>query len=209
MTSKSIPAVWRDPMEYDMYEHGPPYLPVTKTQRDEARKFASRQAAYYDVPVPDKYEPMTYLLAVLRADYLIHQTAHWQTRGGHYYSDHILFQRLYEDSLDLIDSVAERAIGLGAPAHVALMPQVKAMQAFVGVVCSSVAAPNAETLVKTSLKAESLTLEVIKRVKTAIEANGGLTEGLDDLLQGVASKHEEFVYLLKQRADSSYTYDRR
>lgn len=209
MSSKSIPAVWRDPMEYDMHEHGPPYLPVTESQKYEARKFACRQAAYYDVPAMDKYAPMTYLLAVLRAGYMVHQTAHWQTRGGHYYSDHILFQRLYEDSQEFIDGVAERAIGLGTPAHVALRPQIRSIQRLIEAVCSGDLAPGAEDLVQTSLKAEVLTLRVIGDAKAAIEASGGLTEGLDDLLQGVASKHEEFVYLLKQRAGGSYAYDRR
>lgn len=199
-----------------MQTDGPPYLPVTATQRNEARKFAQRRAAYYDVGTPDKYAPLSFLLALLRAAYMIHQTAHWQTRGGHYYGDHTLLQRIYEDSLEGIDGIAERTIGLGVPEHVCPVKQVQTIQSIIGTVCRGTSAPDAEALMRRSLDVESLIIQTISQVKAVIDASGGLTEGLDDLLQGTASKHEEFVYLLKQRiepnrrfASAGYVYDRR
>lgn len=214
--SETLAAVWGDPTEYDMQKHGPPYLPpVTAAQRQEARKFAQKRAAYYDVERPsvDKYAPLSFLLAFMRALYLIHQTAHWQTRGGHYYADHTLFQRIYEESLEGIDSIAERSIGLGGPQHVALGSQIEAIEAIIGMISKGEAVPDVESLVRRSLDAESLFLEALTAAKESVQKSGGMTEGLDDLLQGTASKHEEFVYLLGQRSAAGtaaeYTYDRR
>jgi len=212
----TLDAVWRDPMGYDPNEHSPPYLPVTVAQREEARVFAKRQAAYYDVPPKppvDSYKGLSQLLAFLRALYMVHQTAHWQTRGGHYYSDHILFQRIYEESLDGIDSVAERVIGLtNDPSYVSARDQAALVHRLVGSAYRGVTspAPDVETLVKISLAGEVSVLNAIDRVKQMMQHAGTLSEGLDDLLQGLASKHEEFVYLLQQRVnETAYSYDHR
>ena len=205
-----LSAVWKDPMEYDMQKHGPSYLPVTASQRKEARQFAERHAAFYDVPTSNQYTPLAFMLALLRAAYMIHQTAHWQTRGSHYYADHTLFQRIYEESLEGIDGTAERAIGLSEPGIVAVGPQAKVILSFIQSMCPGTPAPDPEALAAISLKVETVMIKVISETKARIEAAGGLTEGLDDMLQGLASKHEEFVYLLKQRSTTKYaSYDRR
>jgi len=215
-----LDAVWRDPMEYDMQKHGPPYLPVTASQRAEARQFAQRQAAYYDTspgspvgPTQHPQSPLAVLLAFQQAMAMIHRTAHWQTRGGHYYADHLLFERLYNDAQEGVDGLAERLIGLtGEPGYVALLQQLSFMQTIVSGIYEGVSeyAPSPESLVAISLKGETMYLGALTKIKQVIEDAGGMTDGLDDLLQGMASKHEEFVYLLKQRASqTTYDYDRR
>lgn len=197
-----------------MQKHGPPYLPVTASQRSEARQLAEKRAAYYDVVDTRPgagYSPMSGLLALLRAAYMLHQTAHWQTHGGGYYGDHIMLQRIYEESLEGIDGTAERLIGLSSDlAAVCPLKQIQLMEAMIMAFVPDVKTPamhEPDALIKRSLDVESVILKVIKEVKATIEASGDLTEGLDDMLQSLASKHEEFVYLLKQR--DSYTYDRR
>jgi DNA-binding ferritin-like protein len=212
----SLDAVWRDPMEYDVQKHGPPYMPVTATQRAEARQFAERQAAYYDTqqqpqPAADPHKALSQLLAFLRTLYMVHQTAHWQTRGAHYYSDHTLFQRIYEDSLVGIDGMAEKVIGLtGEPGYVSLIEQVGLINQIASMAYQGQgAAPDPELLVTISLNGEVSLLSAIDRVKSILTSADALTEGLDDTLQGIASKHEEFVYLLQQRAAvAGYSYDR-
>lgn len=200
-------------MEYDMQKHGPPYLPaVSDEQRSEARQAAQKTAAYYDVgPKLTAYAPMALLLAFQRALYMVHQTHHWQTRGGHFYSDHLLFQRIYEESAEFVDGTAERLVGLtGDPAQVSICSQIGIVHELVEVIYQGKheAAPHPDQLIETSLYGESIFLEALKVIKKGIEAQGKLTDGLEDLLQGTASKHEEFVYLLKQRS-SAYQYDRR
>lgn len=212
----SLDAVWRDPMEYDVQKHGPPYMPVTASQRAEARQFAERQAAYYDTqqpqPLVDPHKALSQLLAFLRTLAMVHQTAHWQTRGGHYYSDHVLFQRLYDDSQEFIDGLAEKIVGLtNEPAYVSLMEQVGLIDQLARMAYQQTHSPGpgSEELVAISLSGEVSLLSAIDRVKAVMESAGALTEGLDDTLQGIASKHEEFVYLLQQRAAvAGYSYDR-
>ncbi len=211
--TSALSAVWRDPMEYDMRKHGPPYLPpVSAEQRSEARLFAQKTAAYYDVrPKLSAYTPLAVLLAFQRALYMMHQTHHWQTHGGHFYSDHLLFQRIYEESAEFVDGTAERLIGLtGEPSHVSICDQIALIHELIESIYEGnhEPAPNPERLIEISLHGEAIFLEALKAIKKGFEAQGNLTEGLDDMLQGTASKHEEFVYLLKQRS-SAYQYDRR
>jgi len=229
--AEGLETVWRDPMGYDVTEHGPPYLPVTATQRDEGREFATRSAAYYDVgqrmvPEGSPYDILAYMLAALRTLSMVHQTAHWQVKGGHFYGDHQLFARLYEESQPSIDSLAERLIGLtGDPKQVDIGVQVNIMQRVIRVVRGTrdTTHETGEQLAECSLTTETILLGGIAYAKKVIDEAGALTEGLDDLLQGIASKHEEFVYLLKQRtagscyggkhhgktASTGYDYDRR
>lgn len=161
------------------------------------------------------YTPLSRLLAGLRALYLLHQTAHWQTRGKSYYGDHLLFQRLYEDSLVGIDGLAEKLIGLsGDPATVSLCEQATLIHKMVMTTHQGDPdpAPSPEKLVELSLRAEKMFIEVLVASKNQVAEAGALTEGLDNLLQGIADKHEEFVYLLQQRLaarDNVYAYDRR
>lgn len=200
-------------MEYNLQKHGPPYLPeVSEAQRREARILVQKNAAYYDVDVPQEnvYAPLALLLSFQRALYMVHQTHHWQTRGGHYYADHLLFQRIYEESAEYVDGTAERLIGLsGDPGFVSIGSQIGLIHKLIDGIYEGKpeVAPQPENLVDISLMGELIFLSTLREIKESIESQGGMTDGLEDLIQGTASKHEEFVYLLKQR--SAYTYDRR
>ena len=55
---------------------------------------------------------VSFYIAFLRAMYLFYQNAHWQSNGPGSYSNHLMFQRLYEDVLEHIDAIAEKSIGL-------------------------------------------------------------------------------------------------
>lgn len=214
MSADSADAVWRDPMNYDPVRDGPPYLPVTASQRQEARDYIGKNAAYYDVPKPaSPYDALSQLLVGLRMLAMAHQTAHWQARGSTYYGDHLLFERLYTESTPFVDAVAERLIGLtGDPGKVSLCDQIASMYALTKVwekVHGGAKAPPPSDLVDIALKGELLLTKGVAFLKKEIQAAGALTEGLDDLLQAIASKHEEFVYLLRQRSDKTvYSYDR-
>lgn len=135
------------------------------------------------------------LLSLLRAVYQMHQAAHWQSRGGAYYGDHLLFQRLYEAMLKEIDSVAERAVGMGGPAMVDPIAQAVQTHAMiesvrgVGRVIQS-----ARDLVAIGLEAEKAVLFGIDEMTRRSQ-----TQGTQNLLQGIADTHEGHVYLLQQR----------
>lgn len=215
---ESLRVVWEDPPSYDPLKHAPPYMPGVKRMASDPKVLARKVASSLVNPKVAQsivaYEPtypLATLLAVLRAASFLHQTHHWQTHAGHYYSDHLLFDRLYKESQDFIDQVAERAIGLSQDPTWAVCPtkQADLVSKIMSFMVEGDADP--ETLVRESLKAESLVLTVINQVHAAMEAQGTLTHGTDNLLQGVADLHETFVYLLQQRAannQKAYTYGR-
>ena len=71
------------------------------------------------------------LTAILRAANVIHQSNHWRTAGPSYYGDHVMFERLYDDSLPFIDQMAEKAMGLGHPDLVCPVTQMEVMRNYV------------------------------------------------------------------------------
>ena len=206
----SIEAVWHDPTSYDPMKHAPPYMPrtasLTRNDRTSIRKWASSQVSSQVVRrIVGSVAPLSSLLAVLRAGVFIHHTHHWQTRGGHYYADHLLFERLYTESEPFVDQVGERAVGSGNIALVDPIPQVQKMSQLVGLLAGADRSP--EALVTSSLSTETLILSVIDEVRSLLEGSGALSNGTDNLLQGIADAHEVFVYLLKQRAAQPSVYD--
>ena len=213
----SLQAVWHNPTEYNVMHHGPSYLPGKKASADlMASKIqvqaALKNSAYYDAgsQMSLGMAPLATLLGVLRAASHIHQTHHWQTRGGHYYADHLLFQRLYEESQDFIDQVAERSVGAGSEMLVDAVQQVELMEHVVKAVCKGgVEAP--ETMIQSSLAMEQFVLGLLKAVIHQLESSGNLSPGTSNLLEGLGDKHEQFTYLLGQRSKTAaaYTYDRR
>jgi hypothetical protein len=59
-----------------------------------------------------------------------------------------------------------------------------------------------------SLNAELRFLVMMQMVAKEMEAKGTLTRGTDNLLAGIEDKHEEHVYLLKQRFETPHEYSR-
>jgi len=208
----SFEAVWHDPTSYDPSVHAPPYMPGVAKLAHEA-KVATRKVASHlaDSKVANEMtgaDPLFALLAVLRAASFIHQTHHWQTKGGHYYADHLLFDRLYTESQPFIDQVAERMVGLSQDSEsVCPVKQSQLVAKVVQLLDGGSSSP--DMLVKVSLKTESTLLQVVDAVYQKMEAAGTLTNGTDNLLQGVADLHETFTYLLQQRAAQPiYSYGR-
>jgi DNA-binding ferritin-like protein len=224
----SIYAVWVDPTQFDPIKHGPPFLPSGK---GASMKLASNAKAQVRTWVKEAdlgvemiptlkgmaaevtSGPLGYLSALLvylRAASMIHQTAHWQTHGQAFYGDHKLFMRIYEDSQDLIDGLAERTVGLGDGRLVEAWTQAKHLERCIGNCYAGRKideGPNG--LVEISLHIEYHVVEGIRITRQVLEQAGVLTDGTDNLLQGIADKHEEFIYLLKQRSQvTPYSYAR-
>jgi len=52
------------------------------------------------------------MLARFRALSLLYQEIHWSNQGHHFYPDHLLAERLYNEVSDVIDAIAEKGIGV-------------------------------------------------------------------------------------------------
>lgn len=135
-------------------------------------------------------------LSLLRATFHVDQSAHWQTRGPSYYGDHLLYQRLYEDVAKEIDSVGERAIGINGEAQ-AVDPELSANQVSRMVATLRVSVGNARGAHGLALLALSAEMNVLSAIDRMLSVRQ--TQGVQNLLQGIADTHETHVYLLRQR----------
>jgi len=223
--AEAVHALWHDPLTYDPIKHGPPYLPESKmklahNQRSEVRaavqKLAEDQSEdlgrllqtlvtpYGNAPMAE----LAALLACLRAEVWIHLAHHWQTRGCTYYGDHLLFMRLYEEADDLVDGLAEKAVGMGS--HMLVQPRLQGMHtmaALMRLYGDTPDNPGAEDYPAISLRAVMCFLAFERLVYETLESQGKLSHGIDNMLQGIADKHEEFAYLLQQRCKSKTAHN--
>lgn len=152
--------------------------------------------------VTNPTDPIARLLAATRAVAMIHQAHHWQTRGPLYYGDHLLFERLYNGTQEDIDGLAERAVGAADdPRLVGALQQIDATHRMMASIrIGELLSP--QGMVVKSLQAERSYLEAIKAAYQHLQQSGRMTHGISNLLEGVADKHEGFVYLLQQRSAS-------
>jgi len=227
---QSVQVVWHDPTDYNVTKHGPSFLPkLASAQKAEVKAFLQRKAAYYDTFPTDAFQrqenlsPLGAVVTFLRAMAHVHQSHHWQTHGTAYYADHLLFERLYNESLEFVDQVAERAVGIDGMAAVDPFLQATGISLVVAHACghhqgdrnpSSLEVSTPDLMVERSLRGEVTLLKLVTMVIQALERAGKLTPGTSNLLEGVADKHEVFVYLLQQRLGGghpvagTYSYDR-
>ena len=147
------------------------------------------------------YGPLAVVLAHLRFLAALHQFHHWTSKGSQSYGDHLLFERLYTETAEEVDDIAEKAIGLGGPDVVELLPQLSTVCGLAKEFSMSAATVQSDAeRARRSLQAEYSFLKVVDVVCEHLDRNGQLTTGLDNLLAAICDTHESHVYLLKQRA---------
>lgn len=148
------------------------------------------------------YSQLSVVLVHLKYLAALHQNNHWTAMGDPYYGDHLLFQRLYECSVAEVDTVAEKAIGLGCTSNVDLHLMHSQLVKLITGDQGASTIPQSSDLAKKSLMAELNFLKVVKQVIVSLEETGLMTPGLSNMLEGIGDKHEGHVYLLKQRVSN-------
>ena len=132
-------------------------------------------------------------IASLKALAMIHQHSHWTAKGVAFYGDHLLFERLYNDTLKLLDLSAEKFIGLFGDQVLDYELQADLINKVLLKYKDLEGSP-----AQMSLEAEKDFIKFSKDAYHAFEEDGALTLGLDDMIMEIASKCEEAVYLLQQ-----------
>lgn len=150
-----------------------------------------------DRPMPELSEILAYVRSLAWA----YQTAHWQTRGSTFYGDHLLFERLYTATNDQIDGLAEKVIGMsGDNGSVDPVKQSAALHNHLKRIFGS-EGTGVEACMKAMLNVEE---EFVGKFMPAMlkkmKSDDRLSDGLENLLQGIMDEHEGFIYLLKQRS---------
>lgn len=132
-------------------------------------------------------------IATLKAMSLIHQHSHWLTNGENFYSDHKLFESLYDSSLENLDKAAEEFIGLFGDDCLNYDLQVDLLNKIMLKYKNLEGSP-----LEMSLAIERDFLKLSKDTYNFLEEDGQLTLGMDDMLMSIASEREKSVYLLQQ-----------
>jgi DNA-binding ferritin-like protein len=155
-----------------------------------------------------KYAELSVTLDMLRALYNLHQTHHWQASGKTFYSDHLLFERLYTTTLKQIDGVAERAVGFGVAPAVDLKASLRNITRFIDAIDLVVDIPEEDIIdenlraLKLSYLAEKFFTKALEDMMKELKAKNLMTFGMEQLLGTILDEHEGLCYLLKQRIRS-------
>ena len=146
------------------------------------------------------YGELSVVLSFLRYLSLVHQTNHHISKGDSFYSDHLLFDRLYTEANAEIDQIAEKAVGLGSSKNVNLLLQASQVNKLISEHSThEINIPRVEELAYSSLYAEKRFLHMMVIVYSSLTAKNQLTKGVDNMLAGLVDDHESHIYLLKQR----------
>lgn len=133
------------------------------------------------------------LLSFARALAHIYQHAHWHCANSNFYGEHLLYERLYNSANEDIDQVAERAIGITDDSN-AIHP-IEDIKYTATIVNKFVSGEfNPENFAEIGITAEKEFLKLIKKMMA-----GNKSDGVQNLLQGIADRHEGHLYLLQQR----------
>lgn len=132
-------------------------------------------------------------VATLKAIALIHQHNHWTTNGEMFYGEHLLFERLYDATLENLDTSAEKFIGLFGEECMNYDLQAELLNKVLLRYKNLEGSP-----VEMSLSAVKDFLKFSKEAYDCFENEGKMTLGLDDMIMSIASSTEESAYLLQQ-----------
>jgi len=135
-------------------------------------------------------------VATLKAMALIHQHNHWTTNGEMFYSEHLLFERLYNSVLEDLDLAAEKYMGLFGDEVLAYTLQTQLLSKVLSNYNKLEGSP-----VEMSLAVEKDFIKFSNDAYKCFEEQGELSLGLDDMIMSIASNREEAAYLLQQSAN--------
>jgi DNA-binding ferritin-like protein len=137
--------------------------------------------------------------AILFVNSTFSQTAHWTAKGTPSYADHLLYERLYKENSEELDSYIEQFIPLGGEqiANPLSLFQLSAQK--IQKLIQFEGEPSPEDLAKAALHSELFLLANLKKLYKLLKEEKKLSMGADDLLMGMYQQHESHVYLLKQR----------
>lgn len=142
---------------------------------------------------------LQFVLCTLRAAHWSHWTSHWQVRGGHFYGDHEMMDRIYSSLVEEIDLLAEK---IAASAGSEALDPVPQAQLMANKLLPIVEIKGEKDPIKRALFVEEALQFIFKHSYNILKERDALTLGMDDFLMSIASAHETNLYLLRQRCDS-------
>ena len=140
------------------------------------------------------------LMALLRALQIETHEGHWTVKGGNYYGDHLLLQRIYAGGggspvlQDEIDGLGERIVSYCGASFVDSPAVLRKTSTLVDSWRKESSDP-----IKRALIAEEALQFAVRETYDALRATGSMPLGMDDFLMGLSSAHDTNRYLLQRR----------
>lgn len=145
----------------------------------------------------EEYSLLGVFLGFTESLSMIHQSHHWQTQGDSFFGDHLMYQRLYEETNAEIDVLAEKITGVGGIKMTNYFTRLQIIKNFMRGVAKS-ERPEVE-----SLRAELMYLIAGEIIMDVLKEKGILTRGIEQALGNILDKHESHIYLLQNRNDAA------
>jgi len=144
-------------------------------------------------------EPLLNFMACLRLNLVFIQTAHWISKGKSAFGDHLLYERIYNNLVEEIDKYGERIIGLAGEETVDPMKVMEIATNRLPQYAEFSPGMDGKEIAENALRTEKYVLSELEKLYEGIKEADKMTMGMDDLLMGMHSMHQEHVYLIQQR----------
>jgi len=135
-------------------------------------------------------------LAMQRTMYIVFQHSHWKCKNPVFYANHLLFDRIYNESKDLVDDTAEKIIGVFGNDSLKHEEQTK-------IIASLSEKYISEDHLKNSIEISKDFLKIAEDVYSKLKESGDITLGIDDMIMSQCNSVEKFIYLLNQAYNKS------
>jgi len=145
---------------------------------------------------------LTVLLTVAEAVAMLHRTNHWTASSQSYYSDHKLFETLYDGLNEDIDTLAEKIVGLGSDAGVDVHDRINGMAQILSEMYAPHTVGSVSVLAERSLAAEFFLLRIAALAIRSMKELGSATPGVENMLQQFCDSREEAIFHLRRRTTS-------
>ncbi len=132
-------------------------------------------------------------ISYLRFLYNFYQNAHWTIKGLSFYSNHKLFEHLYQNCQEYADQTAEKLVGTFSSLYLDLKVNTESML----LLTSKYPAESLNDYLEQGLKAEQDFRKLLEGIKEALSAQDSYSLGFDNLLAENADESEKRSYFLK------------
>lgn len=130
----------------------------------------------------------------LSAAYQVYRNSHWKVQGPNYYGNHLLFQRLYEETEKQVDLIAEQIVGTWGSHALGEDGHAEEIQEWV----TEVYEQGGEDPLHASLEAAAASRHALGEAYDELKERGKIPIGWDDLLMSLAQQKDQHLYLLGQ-----------
>jgi len=139
-------------------------------------------------------ELLQQIFSRLQALNMFYKTAHWQCKNVVFYGDHLLLDRLSDDSYKFVDPLAEKMIGKTGDTHVVDLPVIL-KRVYEHIKGLPMSADENSRYFEAALNLEQELLNICEQYDQSPDASVGCR----NLIGDIADLTEGRIYLLKQR----------